>query len=170
MDTSPQGWGAVCLHLSCQGCWSIQDQNRHINYLDLSGLLYSPRVMTHSARDVCLDPHGQHSYPLLYQEIGIHQVLAKCALTWTTQLPSFISRNREAPSPGQMCPDLEIAFMVLQHGITLSTQHLPGKVNILADTLSGSTLVLSAEWSMHPGVFQSLCSQGGTPLVDMFTI
>ena len=46
--------------------------------------------------------------------------------------------------------------------------HIPGAKNILADALSRPEAPPPTEWQLCPEVFQGLCLQFGTPLIDLF--
>ena len=44
-DASNVGWGAVCGNSSTGGLWSIEEQNNHINYLELKAVLLGLRSL-----------------------------------------------------------------------------------------------------------------------------
>ena len=51
--------------------------------------------------------------------------------------------------------------------ILLSAQHIPGKLNIQADTLSRE-MSSNLEWSLNGEVFQEIVSQTFIPEIDLF--
>ena len=52
--------------------------------------------------------------------------------------------------------------------ISLCARHIPGCLNVIADSLSRSTQIQSTEWSLHPRVFKRICTKWFTPQVDLF--
>ena len=55
----------------------------------------------------------------------------------------------------------------LSRGITITTEYLPSKLNIIADRES-SEKVDSLEWKLGPNGFQRLVQLIGNPVVDLF--
>ena len=51
---------------------------------------------------------------------------------------------------------------------TLVAKHIPGRRNVLADSLSRGGLVASGEWTLNPSVFLAICRFWGSPTVDLF--
>ena len=47
--------------------------------------------------------------------------------------------------------------------ISLRARHIPGCLNVIADSLYRSTQIQSTEWSLHPQVFQRICTKWFTP-------
>ena len=56
---------------------------------------------------------------------------------------------------------------LLSRGITITTEYLPSKLNIIADRES-SEKVDSSEWKLGPNGFQGLVQLIGNPVVDLF--
>ena len=56
---------------------------------------------------------------------------------------------------------------LLSRGITITTEYLPSKLNIIADRESREKLD-SSEWKLDPRVFQGLVQLMGNPVVDLF--
>ena len=54
------------------------------------------------------------------------------------------------------------------HCLNNSARHIPGCLNVIADSLSRSTQIQSMEWSLHPQVFKRICKKWFTPQVDLF--
>ena len=52
--------------------------------------------------------------------------------------------------------------------ITLRARHIPGCLNVMADSLSRSNQTQSTEWSLHPQAFKKICQKWFTPHVDPF--
>ncbi|XP_057299486.1 uncharacterized protein LOC130630105 [Hydractinia symbiolongicarpus] len=56
---------------------------------------------------------------------------------------------------------------LLSKQITITAEHLPGKLNVKADWMSRN-FVDSSEWLLDPRIFKTLCKRWGTPDVDLF--
>ena len=67
-----------------------------------------------------------------------------CALLWT--ILSWCTRKR----------------------VTLRARHIPGRLNVIADKLSRLGQTIQTEWSLHPEVFQAICSRVHQLQVDLF--
>ena len=52
--------------------------------------------------------------------------------------------------------------------VTLRARHTPGRLNVIADKLSRLGQTIQTEWSLHPEVFQAVCSRWHQPQVDLF--
>ena len=51
-DASHSGWGVVCDGVSSSGLWSSEEQAMHINWLELSPVLFGVKCFVYS--DNCL--------------------------------------------------------------------------------------------------------------------
>ena len=52
--------------------------------------------------------------------------------------------------------------------VSLKARHIPGRLNVIADKLSRLAQTIQTEWSLHPEVFQAICSRWHQPQVDLF--
>jgi hypothetical protein len=52
--------------------------------------------------------------------------------------------------------------------IVLVPQHIPGKYNILADTLSRLNKLVSMKWTLHMDIVQAVRDLWGSPTIDLF--
>jgi hypothetical protein len=50
----------------------------------------------------------------------------------------------------------------------LVVRHVPGKLNVLADSLSRTLAPVNTEWELLQSVFQAITFQWGSPHVDLF--
>ena len=50
----------------------------------------------------------------------------------------------------------------------LSNPDIPGRLNVLADSLSRSLAPVNTEWKLHQAVFQSIVLHWGNPNIDLF--
>ena len=55
-----------------------------------------------------------------------------------------------------------------KRNIHLIARHIPGKLNVLADSLSRDGQILPTEWSLSPTIFTKLCREFTTPWIDLF--
>jgi hypothetical protein len=56
-----------------------------------------------------------------------------------------------------------------RRGTELIPRHIPGKRNILADTLSRADHLVQIEWTLHQDVVRTLFGKWEAPTVDLFT-
>ena len=70
---------------------------------------------------------------------------------------------------GSLCALLwRILSWCTRQQITLRARHIPGRLNVIADELSRLGQTIQTEWSLHPEVFQAVCSRWHQPQVDLF--
>ena len=50
----------------------------------------------------------------------------------------------------------------------LKARHIPGWLNVIADKLSRLGQTIQTDWSLHPEVFQAICSRWHQSQVDLF--
>ena len=67
-----------------------------------------------------------------------------------------------------MCLLWRILSWCTRQQITLRARHIPGRLNVIADKLSRLGQTIQTEWSLHPEVFQAVCSRWHQPQVDLF--
>ena len=70
---------------------------------------------------------------------------------------------------GPLCALLwRILTWCTQRQVTLKAQHIPGRLNVVADKLSRLGQTIQTEWSLLLEVFQALCSKWHRPQIDFF--
>ena len=80
-----------------------------------------------------------------------------------------ISAKRGGMKSGSLCALLwTILSWCTRQQVTLRARHIPGRMNVTADKLSRLGQTIQTEWSLHPEVFQAICSQWHQPQVDLF--
>ena len=52
--------------------------------------------------------------------------------------------------------------------IHIRARHIPGNLNVIADSLSRRARAIQTEWSLHPLVFREICQVWHKPMVDLF--
>ena len=52
--------------------------------------------------------------------------------------------------------------------IHIRAKHIPGNLNVIADSLSRRDRAIQTEWSLLPQVFREICQVWHKPMVDLF--
>ena len=142
-DASKKGWGAVCRNQKAGGLWSKEEQQEHINVLELR-----------AARIALL------TYIPMFRVTSVHMQMDNIvALTYLLKMGGTKSLDLLTESK-------EIWGFLLSNRITLTAEYLPGILNVEADR--ESRLRDSSEWKMNPKIFQRICKIRGTPDMDLF--
>ena len=141
---SKKGWGASCQGIRTGGPWSSQEESLHINHQELIAINYGIKAI-HRVK-------GSLAYHI--------QVDNTTALAYLVKMGG--SKSLEMTKVSK-----EIWSYLLQEGITITAEYLPGILNRLADWESRNTRDPS-EWKLCPKIFQRLCHIIGTPWIDLF--
>ena len=137
------GWGAVNGSLSASGRWSQSKSKHHINYLELLASFHALQCFVSNSRSIHVRLPLDNSTAVAYiNNMG------------GVRLPLLDSLSR---SIWEWCK---------LRNIFISTQHIPGKVNNQADTLSRE--ISNLEWSLNGVVFHEIISQTFIPEIDLF--
>ena len=62
----------------------------------------------------------------------------------------------------------ELLYWCHHRNIHIQVRHIPGKLNVLAYSLSRPNRILSTEWSLDQGIAHQIFKLWGTPQVDLF--
>ena len=138
------GWGAVSGSLSASGRWSQSESEHHINYLELLASFHALQCFVSNLR-------------------SIH---VRLAVDNSTAV-AYINNMGGVRSPLLDSLSRSIWKWCKLRDIFISAQHIPGKVNIQADTLSRE-ISSNLEWSLNGEVFQDIISQTFIPEIDLF--
>ena len=88
--------------------------------------------------------------------------------TDNTTVVAYINKEGGMKS-GSLCALLwRILSWCTRQQVTLRARHIPGRLNVIADKLSRLGQTIQTEWSLHPEVFQAVCSRWHEPQVDLF--
>ena len=88
--------------------------------------------------------------------------------TDNTTVVAYITKEGGMKS-GSLCALLwRILSWCTRKQVTLKARHIPGQLNVIADKLSRLGQTIQMEWSLHPEVFQAICSRCHQPQVDLF--
>jgi len=145
-DASKTGWGASCQGMTTRGVWSNQEKELHINVLEL--LAVKLALLSFMKDRVVKSIHFQ------IDNTTAIRYLAKMGGTHNSVLLKLSK---------------EIWKFLLERGITITTEYLPSKLNVIADRESRARID-SSEWKMCPKVFSQVCQKLGTPQIDLFVL
>ena len=144
-DASNLGWGACDDTQMCNGRWSDEEKELHINCLELIAIKFALKSYI---------PHNQAS-----KHIRI--------MSDNTSAISYI--NRQGGSHNMVLNDIAVQTweLCLENGIFISAAHIPGKHNIMAD-IASREFHDSAEWMISPHIFGKITRAFGMPEIDLF--
>ena len=128
-----------------RGQWILSEKKDHINILELRAPKYAILTFTR------LYPTAKTIHIKIYN-IASHSYLVKIGGT-RTQLLVQISK--------------EIWEYLLDKGITITAEYLPGALN-QEIYMQSRTVKDSSKWKLNPVVFQNLCKFWWTPDTDLF--
>lgn len=144
-DASGEGWGAHLDFQTVRGVWDPSVAHRHINWLELKAAWLAL----------------QHFLPSLR---GHHVLLA----TDNATVVAYVNKQGGPKSRKLTGLVWDVLMWCWDHDIQLRARHIPGSLNVLADSLSRPDQPISTEWSLHPLVVDRICQVWGTPQVDLF--
>jgi hypothetical protein len=147
-DASTRGWGA---HLDesdgpqAEGLWSVDQQQWHINNLELMAVWLALR-----------------------QFLPLIRGSSVMAMTDNTTVVGQISHQGGTHSRSLYNLSFQLLLWCDHYDIVLSARHIPGRLNVIADLLSRRHQVINTEWSLSPKVTSLLWQLWGQPHVDLF--
>ena len=144
-DASKEGWGAHLNERTARGTWSLPESNLHINRLELKAVFLSLKEFQDlCSNNIVLVATDNTTVVAYINKEGGMKLGSLCALLW--RILSWCTRKH----------------------VTLKARHIPGRLNVIADKLSRLGQTIQTEWSLHPEVFQAICSRWHQPQVDLF--
>ena len=144
-DASKEGWGAHLNELMARGRWSLPESKLHINYLELKAVLLALKD---------------------FQALCTNKVVL--IATDNTIVVAYINKEGGMKS-GPLCALLwRILIWCTRNQVTLKAQHIPGRLNVIADKLSRLGQTIQTEWSLNPEIFKAICNRWHRPQVDLF--
>ena len=144
-DASNEGWGAHLDDHTTRGTWSLPESKFHINHLELKAVFLALKEFRTLVcnKTVLIATDNTTVVAYINKEGGMKSG-SLCALMW--RILSWCTRQQ----------------------VTLRARHIPGRLNVIADKLSRLGQTIQTEWSLHPAVFQAVCSRWHQPQVDLF--
>lgn len=143
-DASTQGWGAHIQDQTYQGQWSRDERALHINVLELRAVRYA----------LC-----HHNPP-----VGA-VILAS---TDNTTVVAYLNKEGGTHSRNLMIETQLLFDLVIERDWRLRATYIPGRLNVIADTLSRKGQILPTEWSLHPQAAQFVFKLWFAPNIDLF--
>ena len=144
-DASKEGWGAHLNERTARGTWSIPESRLHVNHLELKTVFLAIKEFQHlCSNNIVLVATDNTTVVAYINKEGGMKSGSLCALLW--RILSWCTRKP----------------------VTLKAHHIPGWLNVIADKLSRLGQTIQTEWSLHPKVFQAICSRWYQPQVDLF--
>ena len=144
-DASNEGWGAHLDDHTARGTWSLPESKFHINHLELKAVFLALKEFRTLVcnKTVLIATDNTTVVAYINKEGGMKSG-SLCALLW--RILSWCTRQQ----------------------VTLRACHIPGRLNVIADKLSRLGQTIQTEWSLHPAVFQAVCTRWHQPQVDLF--
>ena len=146
-DDSHSGWGAHLepLGLEVQGLWDVAFQDLHINNLELRAVFLALQHFQSHIYNSCVMVASNNSSVVAYlkKQGGTHSP-SLCMLVW------------------------ELLYWCHHRNIHIQVGHIPGKLNVLANSLSRPDRILPTEWSLDREIATQIFSLWGTPQIDLF--
>ena len=144
-DASKKGWGAHLNERTARGTCSLPESKLHINHLELKVVFLALKEFQDlCSNNIVLVATDNTTVVACINKEGGMKSGSLCALLW--RILSWCTRKQ----------------------VTLKARHIPGRLNMIADKLSRLGQTIQTEWSLHPEVFQAICSQWHQPQVDLF--
>ena len=125
-DASKTGWGAVCESQRTNGRWSDSERTQHINVLELKAAFLALKSFLKNQS---------------------HKV--ECLRMDNTTAVAHVNNKGGTHSPCLLALTLELWQWCLERNIMISAQHVPGKLNTIADSES-RVFNDSSEWKINP--------------------
>ena len=148
-DASEKGWGGGggghLNNCTVSGVWQQSEKDLHINILELKAVFLALKHFQKQLKQKIVLVSSDNSTVVSYisKEGGTHS-FEMCALMW--RILAW-SNARE---------------------IHIRARHIPGNLNVIADSLSRRDRAIQTEWSLHPLVFRQICQVWHKPMVDLF--
>ena len=143
-DASLTGWGAVCSYQRTGGPWSQMEKMMHINCLELLAATLAVQTFAKNSNRISL---------LLLLD-------NTTAVAYINNLGGTISKQLVGLAK-------DLWMWCLERNIHITAQHLPGKLNYLADTES-RVMMDRSDWRLNPITFQKIDRLFGPLEVDLF--
>ena len=141
-DASLRGWEAICKGVRTGGPWSIKEQSWHINCLELWAAMLAIQCYARDKKSITI---------LLLMD-------NTTAVLYVNNMGGTISEQLV-----QLARDL--LMWCLQREIHLVAQHLPRKLNVIAESRA---LFDRMDWMIQPSVFRKIDRRTGPLEVDLF--
>ena len=144
-DASNDGWGAHVAHLEASGKWSRPQAGLHINLLELEAVFLALKAFRGFL---------QHKHVLV--------------CTDNTTVACYLNRGGGVRSQSLSKRSEDLLKWCQASQILISAKYIPGKMNIVADSLSRSDQAIQTEWTLAHSVLEPVWRMWHKPMVDLF--
>ncbi|MEE9220528.1 MAG: reverse transcriptase domain-containing protein [candidate division NC10 bacterium] len=144
-DASLQGWGAHLEGHSAFGKWRPHQEGLHVNLLEMLAVKLGLEFLRKFIQ-------GRH-VTIMTDNSSVMSYIKKEGGTRSHTLLFFTNLVFEYAQSIQ---------------VTLSAQHIPGRLNVLADALSRSDSAQPTEWCLHPRLARQIRSAFPEVYMDLF--
>jgi len=144
-DASRAGWGANDQNITINGRWNNQEQQYHINVLEILAIYYALLSFLYAGNK------ANHIRIMSDHATAI----------------SYINNKGGCKSLRCNKISFDIWQLCIKYKTHLSAAHIPGSHNIVADVASRQ-FKDSAEWMLNPHIFKKLTEILGNPNIDLF--
>ena len=154
-DASLLGWGATCNGRTTGGRWSVEEAEQHINCLELKAATLA--LKSFLGEGMQLPPQSLAPSPPQHILLEMDNTTAV----------AYVNRRGGTQSPSLSLLALELWSFLLTRGLWVTARHLPGVLNVEADTASRE-FNTRTEWMLRKEVFQDITRHFYVPEVDLF--
>ena len=144
-DTSLEGWVAYCQGPNAVGPSTTLEKKDHLIFLELRAVKHA--ILTFSR----LHPK--------VQLIHIHMD--------STVALSYLEKMEGTRNKSLTVLSKKIWDYLLSKEIAITTEYLPGLLNVEADT-KPKTVRDAGQWRLYSSIFQKICKYRGTPEIGIF--
>ncbi|MBV2113362.1 MAG: hypothetical protein KUF82_20615 [Candidatus Thiodiazotropha sp. (ex Ctena orbiculata)] len=144
-DASLVGWGAHLDDRSVSGLWSARWKEQHINVLEL-------RAVWLALKSFCQVVSGNH-------------ILLS---TDNTTVAAYLNKEGGARSRTLSFMATKLLAWCAKRQVSLTARFVPGKLNVLADSLSRKGQIIHTEWTLHMGTLSQIFHFWEVPHIDLF--
>ena len=127
------------------GLWTLQESRFPLNLLEMEAVIRVMKVLLASLR-------GRH--------------VTSCGDNVTCL--SYLHKQGGTKSKRLSLRAEEILKWMFSQGITISTEFIPGKLNVLANLLSRPKQILATEWTIARQTLEPVWTLYSKPMVDLF--
>ncbi|XP_021363608.1 uncharacterized protein LOC110456894 [Mizuhopecten yessoensis] len=133
-DASKTGWGAYLNGQARSGSWTGDHLSEHINVLEMRAVLLAIQDLRSYLQDQVISVATDNLTVVAYlQKQGGTRSHVLCVLV------------------------IRILLLCQEWCLTIQVKHLPGRLNVLADTLSRRLQPVLTEWQLDPSIFRAIC-------------
>ena len=144
-DASMTGWGAYLDGHARSGEWSGLQLSEHINVLEMRAVLLALQSLR-----------------------KLLQAKVICVATDNSTVVAYLEKQGGTRSHVLCALAIRVLLLCQEMQLTIQVKHLPGRLNVLADTLSRRRQPVLTEWQLNPSIFEGICQVWDRPHIDLF--